>query len=1651
MAVAGVLEVQMMADLARISKDMSDAKRIVGDAAGGMSNSLLAIKNSIEASLSPLQQLTVKVGSLESQMSKAKDAALSMGKTLLLGAAAGMSIDAIKDKIVGVINSMATLKTLSEKTGSSVENLSKLGFIAKQSGSDIDAVTGAINKLSKGMAGADNETKGAGMALSYLGVSAKDAAGNLKDPAVMFTEIAKKLGEYQDGAGKAAIAQALFGKAGADMLPTLKLLGEQGDMVAKVTDAQATAARQYARDIAKLDGQKNALFKTVAIALLPVMTDFVNVLIDASKETNMANAAAKSLASDNSITNWADAGAMGLARLIDVIKILPNLFTALKGSFGAVLADIEFVGRSAAMLNPISMATKIGRGENPVGDLTLFLNQRNKTLEDANAAYSTLWTMEGNATEQAMAKRIAARTADRAAMTADDAARKALEASKPKLNYNTAGEDAGGSSAGIKAEQNAYAGLIATIREKIEADKQALTNSTQATESQKLRIKVDQEMASGKLKLTDAHKIEIAAGLDSLAMLEKQIKTAALALQDNAERLKISEELDAAYVAESKSREQGRQVVADYAKSVNDSNDVLQYEFSLMGLSAQARSIALDQYRVELELKKQIAVVNSNGGFDEAQREEERNRLRAAAAIAKAGVSGKVMLDDWKASVGQYDDIFRKGFSDMVNGGKGTWKSFTQSLVTTFKTSVADQIYKMFAQPFVVKLVGSMLGLTGGAVSPAASAATGGSDAISMASTLGSLGSGVGLLGAGGLGLQAGFGALMTGGFAGVSAAVSGGLAAIGLGTGAGIAAGLGVIAGALGPIALAAFAVYALMGKGDSRFGSQYDYNSTTGNSVVGGPNAGVDFNGQSAAQNSTITGINTILSTLGSSAFVNRFTSGFESSENGKGFSYAGGVLSSGGAFGQGVDGNGYNNNRGSMTPEQAQASYIKELKQATLQALQAATDIPQSISSALAGLNIDGLTDDALNQLMNNIDAQISAASGLRQALNLLPMDQLRDVSMKTAFALAEASGGFAALGTKLASYYDNYYTAEEKRAQTVKNINAATAGSGLDAATATRESFRKIVESQDLTTVSGQKTYASLLSVAGAFAELEKISQTMANLQKERTSLRANLLDAQGDKGAANAIRRTEAITGFSAAEIAAYDYNRALEAQVVAVQAATAAAQVTASERAGLQGQLDQLTMTSAELLNKQRDALNSSNRALFDQVQAATAAQAAAQQAAAITQQRGQMEITVMQLQGNAAGALAAQRKLELAALDASLRPLQSVIYGLQDIATAAQAAATAANVAAQAYFAQIDRVRNIATMTTDANAGLDKFFGTTTASSTAALDTANAALDASKTAAANWRGISSTIQSTLDGLRSQTSTLMSNGYESSRAQFASLSALAAGGDAASAGKLSGAASAFLAASDMNSRTLADYLRDRAAVENSLAKTMTIANLQATAQESISASSAAAVSQLTAMNANLTGFSAQVFQLLQNGYRGADRPTATAAATSLAKATADYANYFAQTKEGATREYNGGTLTRLAGDVARFTSASGVVDYLRSSDSVLDTANRVAGFRDQVARQYGLNFPSYDVGTNFVPRDMIAQIHEGEAIVPRAYNPAAGGSSSNDNTAVELKALRADFVKLLASVEQGNKNTQVTAEAMQGQQRRPLLVEIKSA
>jgi hypothetical protein len=177
----------------------------------------------------------------------------------------------------------------------------------------------------------------------------------------------------------------------------------------------------------------------------------------------------------------------------------------------------------------------------------------------------------------------------------------------------------------------------------------------------------------------------------------------------------------------------------------------------------------------------------------------------------------------------------------------------------------------------------------------------------------------------------------------------------------------------------------------------------------------------------------------------------------------------------------------------------------------------------------------------------------------------------LSFDAAYGLIQFAGGMEALGANLGTYYTNFYSEEEQRLQTIKNINAATVGSGLDAATATRESFRAIVEAQDLTTESGQKTYAALISVSGAFAGLTPVLESVAaavdtalgKMQADAASLAVELLAAQGDTAGAAAAQRAIDTAGYSDLAIAQYDANTAtralIESTLAAADAATALA------------------------------------------------------------------------------------------------------------------------------------------------------------------------------------------------------------------------------------------------------------------------------------------------------------------------------------------------------------------------------------------------------------------------------------------------------------------------------------------------------------
>ena len=172
------------------------------------------------------------------------------------------------------------MNDLSQRTGVSVESLARFSKAAATSGTDIDSVGKALGKLSKGMYEAAEAGKGpTADAFRTLGISAKDAAGNLKTADQVTLEIADKFKTMPDGVEKTALAMQLFGKSGAEMIPMLNEGGAAIESLSvKMTGAFAKKADEYNDKLAMLGGKVGGLAAELTVALLPALELLVDVI-----------------------------------------------------------------------------------------------------------------------------------------------------------------------------------------------------------------------------------------------------------------------------------------------------------------------------------------------------------------------------------------------------------------------------------------------------------------------------------------------------------------------------------------------------------------------------------------------------------------------------------------------------------------------------------------------------------------------------------------------------------------------------------------------------------------------------------------------------------------------------------------------------------------------------------------------------------------------------------------------------------------------------------------------------------------------------------------------------------------------------------------------------------------------------------------------------------------------------------------------------------------------------------------------------------------------------------------------------------------------------------------------------------------------------
>lgn len=182
-------------------------------------------------------------------------------------------------------NALDNIDKQSQKLSMTTDTFQEFSYIAKQSGTSVEALSGAMTTLTRKAA---NNSKG----FKALGISVKDSNGNLKNQETLLKETITALQGVESGTARSRVAYELFGmrakelepllNAGANSMENLrKEAHEFGLVLDKETIAKGAAANDaFGKMSATL---KNVLIVALAGAL-PYITDFYEGIANWAKE-----------------------------------------------------------------------------------------------------------------------------------------------------------------------------------------------------------------------------------------------------------------------------------------------------------------------------------------------------------------------------------------------------------------------------------------------------------------------------------------------------------------------------------------------------------------------------------------------------------------------------------------------------------------------------------------------------------------------------------------------------------------------------------------------------------------------------------------------------------------------------------------------------------------------------------------------------------------------------------------------------------------------------------------------------------------------------------------------------------------------------------------------------------------------------------------------------------------------------------------------------------------------------------------------------------------------------------------------------------------------------------------------------------------------
>jgi len=1130
---------------------------------------------------------------------------------MFVGLAGAMSLVSFGNMVNDAIKSAAALKQLSEQTGATVEGLSALKSVAKLSGTGIDQVATGLTKLSKNMMTMSDEGKEASRAIAAIGLDAEKLRRMKLDEAML--AIANAMAGYSDGAEKTAITLALFGKEGAKLKPMLNDLAVVGTLQAKVTKEQAAAAYEYEKNLVRLNASGEAWKKELAMGLLPTLDLAAKAMLDMLSGSNGLRDGVKELSADGSLTEWAEDALKVLAFVADAangvvvtFKLMGNGLAAsvassqalLKGDFAQVKAIQDQAGKDTdALLTKQLIGSKFMAAFEARKAMKKEMDSYGpgfyddvKSAPDFKARPTkTASTAEAKDPYEAIIK--SARDWIAVAQLDLESRGNLTEAGKAlaKMDAMTAEEQAKGT-----------ATSRALARAELErADSlQKLDQAKKAIAEYSLFDAKNLDALREEGKITNLNAISL-AGYSEAKKYEAAIteKFYNVSVDANGELVKTPKYTDAATKATLENIEAHKQVAVALAEenAARKLNQQYQQEIAQLKIDNTiyfddaARQVAM----LEKEADARWKVVESMSAESKGRIEAEQNYAEWL-KLSQQKIGTENLKEAWRS----VDSVAHDAFASIFTGGKDT---FTK-LRDTLKTTLIDLLYQMTVKKWVFSIFADVSGAntvggaTGGAgLGGLSSLASTGNNAYNLFTgnsggglyntfATSSVGQAIGLSTPVTESMIVGqeVGGLITGDVVG-SKMVEAALPEL-TSLGSMIGTALPWVGGAL---ALASLFGKDLFGKGGapkSNYGTGFVGTATGaitnpayGNTGVIGSGQALD--GQSEFQKAIYTdAVQAIVAKYAPSAQYNTTLWG-QINEKGK---------SSNQGFSRVADASGatiYQHNiesgKGSADFQKYAQEEIPRLQLAIVtDAFRSANADYKAIADSIVGTSTDltstisSLSADAATAMSTNLSGVVALFDQIKASIN-------PQITGEATAAIVKLAGGFTTLSGQISAYYATYFSKGEQSAALTKQLSDQFAALNISMPS-TKDQFRALVEGLDTTTESGQKTFAALMGLSGAFATVAEASEAAAKA------------------------------TADAAASAAA-------EAMQKAAEAAKAHAEKVASEAASLQNQLDEALGNTAAIRARELAAIDPANQALQLYIWSLQDAATAASQAAAAT------------------------------------------------------------------------------------------------------------------------------------------------------------------------------------------------------------------------------------------------------------------------------------------------------------------------------------------------------------------------------------------------------------------------------------------------